>query len=618
MLKPSYFDGKSELVEKYYRDLEDYLLNDIARFLLQAGELGGKADRELFVLQQMGLSNAAITSKLAQISGQSKSAVREVLQGSVMTSFSNDQEVLEKYFDGDFAPLDNPTIIPVMDAEWQKTCGELDNLTRTTMAQYNMDVVNLLNQAEIQVTTGMSSYSAAVCDVLDKYAAKGMIIDYPTGARRSLEAAVRCCVVTSMNQTAAQVTNKYIAEGGIEYVLVSAHEGARHSDKGGLFSHDGWQGKAYKIRGSEAGYPNLLESTGYDIDPSTGEGQVVNPAGLHGYNCRHSHSPWDKGLENPWLDENGKPRVDPQKSREKYEQQQIQRGMERSIRQTKRQLNMKQSELDLLPEGSIEHDTAQADYDRITYKLRQKNMKYGEYCADHNLAQQVDRVKTAGWTAADSRKANGRATVYKNNTLSAEKTGIVQEFKKIELSDVENEIETSKGIINYRKINTYNNVYVSDAVHLKPKSAHEINMKMTDAYKKMGIANADNLPQMIIVNDTELGMQTYAAYRATDNKLFVNSKIIEATSADNMDAIQTFCHELYHWKDAQKHIASGGIINKQYYEALNSKAKAKLEILKSKGYNLNKISDYASKSYRAQKYDEVYTEYRVKRLFNEI
>ncbi len=462
MLKPSYFDGKSELVEKYYRDLEDYLLNDIARFLLQAGELGGKADRELFVLQQMGLSNAAITSKLAQISGQSKSAVREVLQGSVMTSFSNDQEVLEKYFDGDFAPLDNPTIIPVMDAEWQKTCGELDNLTRTTMAQYNMDVVNLLNEAEMQVATGMSSYSAAVCEVLDKYAAKGMMIDYPTGARRSLEAAVRCCVVTSMNQTAAQVTNKYIAEGGIEYVLVSAHEGARHSDKGGLFSHDEWQGKAYKIRGYEAGYPNLLESTGYDIDPSTGEGQVVNPAGLHGYNCRHSHSPWDKGLENPWLDENGKPRVDPQKSREKYEQQQIQRGMERSIRQTKRQLNMKQSELDLLPQGSLEHDTAQAEYDRLAYKLRQKNMKYGEFCADHNLTQQADRVKVAGWNAAESRKANGRARAYINAKISTKRASIgnasikvksesepkVKELKEVTLDGVTYKVDNKNVLIN--------------------------------------------------------------------------------------------------------------------------------------------------------------------------
>ncbi len=462
MLKPSYFNGKSELVEKYYRDLEDYLLNDIARFLLQAGELGGKADRELFVLQQMGLSNAAITSKLAQISGQSKSAVREVLQGSVMTSFSNDKEVLNKYFDGDFAPLDNPTIIPVMDAEWQKTCGELDNLTRTTMAQYNMDVVNLLNQAEIQVATGMSSYNAAVCDVLDKYATKGMIIDYPTGARRSLEAAVRCCVVTSMNQTAAQVTNKYIAEGGIEYVLVSAHEGARHSDKGGLFSHDGWQGKAYKIRGSEDGYPNLLESTGYDIDPNTGEGQVVNPAGLHGYNCRHSHSPWDKGLENPWLDENGKPRVDPQKSREKYEQQQIQRGMERSIRQTKRQLNMKQSELDLLPQGSLEHDTAQAEYDRLAYKLRQKNMKYGEFCADHNLTQQADRVKVAGWNAAESRKANGRARAYINAKISTKRASIgnasikvksesepkVKELKEVTLDGVTYKVDNKNVLIN--------------------------------------------------------------------------------------------------------------------------------------------------------------------------
>ena len=123
----------------------------------------------------------------------------------------------------------------------------------------------------------------------------------------TLEAAVRMCVVTSVNQTAAQITNQYVVETGSNYVLFSAHPGARTARDGqpAYAGHDTWQGRAFSIRGSEPGYPNLLESTGYDIDPVTGQGTVVDPLGAHGYNCRHSHRVWDKRLKNPWRDENG-------------------------------------------------------------------------------------------------------------------------------------------------------------------------------------------------------------------------------------------------------------------------------------------------------------------------
>lgn len=417
MLKPEYFNGKSDVVEQYFREYEDYLLNKIAETLLKAGELGGKSDRYLFILKQLELGDNEIVEKLAKLTNQSKSEVKKVLQGSVMTSFSNDKDVLEKYFDGEFGVLDNPAIVEVMDAEWLKTCGELENLTNTTMSQYHMDVVNLLDQAEIRVASGAQSYSSAVCEVLDDYAKSGMIINYPTGARRSLESAVRCAVVTSMNQTAAQVTNKYIAEGGIEYVLVSAHLGARHSDKGGLYSHDEWQGKAYKIRGSEEGFPNLLESTGYDINPETGEGQVVNPHGLHGYNCRHSHQPWAKDLRNPWLNDDGTPKVSEAKSQKVYDNQQKQRAQERGIRQSKRQLAMKQAEINNLPADSLEKADAEADYDALAYRLREKNKAYNEFCKKHDLTKQSDRLKVAGFGRAEASKANGRATAFaKENT----------------------------------------------------------------------------------------------------------------------------------------------------------------------------------------------------------
>lgn len=438
MLKPNDFNYKTDKVTAYYNDFEDYLLRDIAKFLLNADGVGGKADRELFILQQMGLSQNEITERLAQLTAQSEEAVKEVLQESVMTSFSNDKKVLDKYFSGDYGPLDNPAIRQTMDAEWAKTCGELDNLTRTTLGAYNDTVLKSLNEAEVLCASGAVSYSEAVTNVLDRLAMSGLMLDYPTGAHRSLEAAVRCAVVTSMNQTAAQVTNQYIAEGGIEYVLVSAHTGARISDKGGLYSHAEWQGRAYKIRGSEDGYPNLLEATGYDIDPSTGNGQVVNPNGLHGYNCRHSHQPWDKDLDNPWVDDQGNLKVDAEEQKYiqdkqsvideriariqadenysdkqkkrliaaeekrrntcKYEDMQTQRRMESQIRDTKRQIVMKDAELD-----NVKHDTdlfvqLMGDRRNLEHKLTNRNRVYGQYCADFGLTQQRDRLKVAGYT----------------------------------------------------------------------------------------------------------------------------------------------------------------------------------------------------------------------------
>lgn len=82
----------------------------------------------------------------------------------------------------------------------------------------------------------------------------------------------------------------------------------------------------------------LRESAYYDIDVTTGKGRVVDLEGLHGYNCRHSHRPWDKSLRNPYIDESGNPKFDVHESQSVYENQQKQRIMERAIRQTKREL----------------------------------------------------------------------------------------------------------------------------------------------------------------------------------------------------------------------------------------------------------------------------------------
>lgn len=425
MLKPDYFYGKTDKLVEMYQDLENWIISDIATRLIKSGELSGTSDRELWKLQQMGLHNTEIVKRISEMSGKSRNEVRRLLRDSVMTSFSDDKEVLTQISASDIiSPLKNNMAILAMNAELIKTSGELDNLTKTTINQTQKDLLNMLNEVDYRVASGMQSYSSAVCEVLDRYAESGVMVEYPAGTKRSLEAAVRCCIVTSMNQTAAQVTNIYIVQNKIEYVLVSAHPGARYDKKDptGISSHNHWQGKAYKIIGSEPGFPNLLESTGYTIDPKTGTGTVVNLLGLHGYNCRHSHGPWRKGMVNKYLDENGNVNINADESQKLYDLQQKQRFLEREIRKTKREIMTKKQELDMIAETDVK-EILQPQYDKLAYKLRMQNKRLQSFCKNNDLQLQGDRTKVSGFNRKQSAIANGRATAYENKI---EKNGTTQ------------------------------------------------------------------------------------------------------------------------------------------------------------------------------------------------
>lgn len=406
MLPPEYFHGKEKRILAIYQELEDFIMTDISRRILQTGGMTATADRLIWKLTQMGESRAEIEHKLQKLTKMTQPELRRILQNAVMTSWNNDKDILLGIDENISPPLENPEVIAVMDAEFKKTLGELSNLSKTTINQSQRDLINLLDKSDIRVTSGVQSYTSAICDVLDNYAKKGIMVDYPTsGAKRTLEAAVRCCVVTSMNQTAAQVTNQYIVQAKTNYVLVSAHLGAR-TGKDEISNHAGWQGKTYRLRGSEPGYPNLAEHTGYDIDPKTGQGTVIIPGGLHSYNCRHSHQPWAKGLRNPWADEH---KIDSEENKKIYEDTQKQRAMERSIRATKRQLIMKNEEINSDDVPDSEKEKLRSEYDRMAFKLTEQNKEYNKFCEENNLVAQYYRNKVADFGYKQQSRANAGA-----------------------------------------------------------------------------------------------------------------------------------------------------------------------------------------------------------------
>lgn len=425
MLPPDYFTGKEERILSIYQKWEDFVMRDIARRLLASGGITSTADRLIWKMQQAGLHRETIIKKLSSLTGMTTKELKMLLRDAVLTSWEDEANVMSQIGMELSYPLENPMVIEVMDAEYKKSLAELENLTRTTMDKTQRDLINLMDDAEIRVSSGTQSYNAAVCQVLDEYAGKGIKVQYPSGTELTLEAAVRMCVVTSMNQTAAQITNQYIAETGCNYVLFSAHSGARVAKEGQpvYAGHDNWQGRAFSIAGSEPGYPNLLESTGYDIDPITGKGTVVDPLGAHGYNCRHSHRIWDKRLENPWRDENGNLILGDgniltnAENERRYKIQQKQRGMERGIRKTKRQLMIKQQQIDKIAETDVK-SILQGDYDKMSAKLLQQNKAYNDFCKENDLQPDYIRNKVADFGRKQQAQANAGAKRYINEIKS--------------------------------------------------------------------------------------------------------------------------------------------------------------------------------------------------------
>lgn len=249
MLPPEYFYGKEQKLLSLYQELEDFIMTDISRRILQTGKMTATADRLIWKLTQMGESRAAIEQKLQKLTKMTQPELRRILQNAVMTSWDNDKDILLGIDESISPPLENAEVIAVMDAEFKKTLGELSNLTKTTLDQSQRDLISLLDEVDMRIASGVQSYTAAISNVLDRYAGKGIMVDYPTsGAKRTLEAAVRCCVVTSMNQTASKVSLEYVRQAKTNLVLVSAHIGARFTDKEEPANHMSWQGKVYHIK----------------------------------------------------------------------------------------------------------------------------------------------------------------------------------------------------------------------------------------------------------------------------------------------------------------------------------------------------------------------------------
>lgn len=176
-------------------------------------------------------------------------------------------------------------------------------------------------------------------------------------------------------------------------------------------------------------------------------------------------------------------------------------------------------------------------------------------------------------------------------------------------------------------VGSKHNVYVSENASHKQQNMDNIEKAVDKAIEKLNIERTEEMPRIIVVNQTEMGANALASYNAIRNEMYISDVLgnkkdairiqIEGGLADPRDYESTITHELIHWIDAEEYKKMSPISNIEEYRIYLKEQREKCRIiLEELGINYENVMDisaYARRAYEMGKYEEVYTELRVMR-----
>lgn len=328
MLTEQNFINIEKQANAIYNNLELQIIEEIATRIANFGYANTVVINDLRIAQEIGYLYDDIIKLVAEYNNTTIEEVNRIFYEAGEKSLKLDDKI---YKEAGLQPLplkQDESIKQVMNATILRTSNNLQNLAMTTANTAQTQFINAMNNAYMYVSTGVKSYTSAIIDEIRNLSSQGAMIEYPSGARRSLESAVRMNIVTSVNQNCGKLQELRADEMGWDLMEITAHSGARPE-------HARWQGKIVS-RSGQKGYLSLRD---------IGYGEAT---GFKGINCRHDWYPYYKGSTrtytqkelNKWKNEkveyNGKKIT-------KYEATQKQRYFERKIRQNKKDLKAQQT-----------------------------------------------------------------------------------------------------------------------------------------------------------------------------------------------------------------------------------------------------------------------------------
>lgn len=375
MLNEQDFINIERQANQIYSNLELDIIEEIATRIGNFGYANTVVINDLRIAQEMGFLYQDIVRLVAEYNNTTVEEVNKIFYDAGEKTLKSDDKIYKEAGLNPVPLQQSESIKQIMNATIQRTSGNLQNLCMTTANTAQTQFYNAINNAYMYTSTGVKSYTQAILDEIKNISRQGAIIQYPSGAKRSIESAVRTNIVTAINQNCGKLQELRADEMNWDLMEITAHSGARPE-------HARWQGKIVS-RSGQKGYLSLRD---------IGYGEAT---GFKGINCRHDWYPYYKGSArtytqkelNKWKNEkveyNGK-------KISKYEATQKQRAMERRIRQDKKDLKAQQA---ILTSNNKDIDIEQVKNEIRNIKATQK---------DHN-AQLNDFLKQTGLNKDNSR-----------------------------------------------------------------------------------------------------------------------------------------------------------------------------------------------------------------------
>ncbi|MCR5731140.1 MAG: phage minor capsid protein [Ruminococcus sp.] len=457
MLTPDYYDKCTKQLVELYAELDNAIISDITRRLLKNGEMTETAKWQAKQLQEAGKLYDEILTEVGNASGKSQDEIRRIFEDAGVTATKNDN-VFAKAAGYKEIRTFSKAALQTLNAGYEKCAGDMSNLTLTTANTSQQLYINAVNNAYMQITSGAFDYNTAIRNAVKAAAAEGSEVMYPSGHTDKLDVAVRRSVLTGVGQTCRKLSEINAQDMGTDLMEITAHSGARPS-------HAEWQGKVVSLSGRK-GY--LSKS---DIGYGTGDG-------FGGWNCRHDWYPFFEGISTRAYTEE---RLEELNSKnieyngEKYSQyeiSQMQRKMERDIRQLKREAIA----ADTGAKNAANEELAKQfsnDFTITSVKLKEQEKKLKEFLNETGQLPDGSRVWSNGFDKSISQKA-----VHANKKAHAQSSlfsSMLEEYNNgqkdtIKFKSIEKELnksEIGRDYLEYFtanpcKINLYYNVDVDN------------------------------------------------------------------------------------------------------------------------------------------------------------
>lgn len=379
MLPPNYLENVEKQAIQIYNNLELKIIEEIAERISNVGYANTIVKNDVLIAQEMGMLYADIVDLVSKYNKTSYEEISKIFEDAGITTIKNDDEIYKMAGLNPIKLKQDKAMMDLLIASVNKTNSNLSNLVMTTANTSQLEFINAMNKAYMEVSTGVKSYSQSIIDVVNDMCDKGTKVVYPSGHTISIESAARMNIVTGVNQTCGKMQLLRAEELDWDLMEITAHIGARPE-------HADWQGKIVS-RSGKKGYLSLQD---------IGYGEVT---GFKGINCRHDWNPYYEGSTKTYTEEelkemqNEKVNYNGQEIT-RYDATQIQRKLEREIRQDKKQI----SGLQGLLKGNNEELSEKEINSRLNYysaRLYKNNWNLKELIKQTELTEQNYRTKVA-------------------------------------------------------------------------------------------------------------------------------------------------------------------------------------------------------------------------------